>query len=86
MHATLVSLFSGVEGHWFVDSTNYVICKYEDAYRDLVDLEATAWNIIPGETVQMDIIFHSMAECGWLVFLVCPVCGSHANGRQYHIW
>ena len=78
MHATLVSLFSCVDGHWFIDSSNYAISVPD---RELFkrDLTYNRWSVDPGEKLQMDVIFHAQRDFR----LVCPVCYNRLNDIFY---
>ena len=73
MHATLVSLFSCVDGHWFIDSSNYAISV--PGRRSKRDLTYDPWSVNPGEKLQMDVIFEAQRDYRTFGFsLVCPVC------------
>ena len=84
MHATLVSLFSCVDGHWFIDSSNYAI-SVPDRFILERDLTYDRWSVNPGEKLQMDVIFHAQRDFrASSSDLVCPVCYSHLKNASYH--
>ena len=88
MHATLVSLFSCVDGHWFIDSSNYVISVPDRSIfeRDLTLYDR--WSVNPGEKLQMDVIFHAQGYLrasgpNLLSNFVCPVCNNRLKNTIY---
>ena len=83
MHATLVSLFSCVDGHWFIDSSNYAISVPDRMLSD-GDFTYDRWSVNPGEKLQMDVIFHAQRD--FRTFgsdLVCPVCYNRLKNTRY---
>ena len=74
MHTTLVSLFSCVDGHWFIDSSNYAISVPDRVFYER-DLSYDHWSVNPGEKLQMDVIFHAQRDFGASSSdIICPVC------------
>ena len=84
MHATLVSLFqSRVDGHWFIDSSNYAI-SVPDRGLFGEDLTYDRWSVNPGEKLQMDVIFHAQRDFpAYSSNLVCPVCYNRLKSTFY---
>ena len=83
MHTTLVSLFSRVDGHWFIDSSNYAISVPDRMLSD-GDFTYYRWSVNPGEKLQMDVIFHSQREPRASPYdLVCPVCYSRLENTRF---
>ena len=82
MHATLVSLFSCVDGHWFIDSSNYTISVPDRRYD--WDLTYDRWSVNPGQKLQMDVIFHTQRDFrASRSNLVCPVCYNRLKNAFY---
>ena len=90
MHATLVSLFSCVDGHWFIDSSNYAISVPDRMFPYERDLTYNRWSVNPGDKLHMDVIFHSQSDFpGSRSDLVCPVCYNRLGNtfdRRYVTW
>ena len=86
MHTTLVSLFSCVDGHWFIDSSNYAI-SVPNRMSSGGDFAYDRWSVNPGEKLQMDVIFHAQSDFGASSSsLVCPVCYNRLRNTFYRIY
>ena len=82
LHTTIVSLFSRIDGHWFVDSSNYTISKQDKSMEDLID---RGWIIVPGEKLQMDINLRSLENVeGILGKIICPFCECCVGKARKH--
>ena len=83
MHTTLVSLFSCVDGHWFIDSFNYYISVSGNTLFER-GVTYNRWSVNPGEKLQMDVIFHAQRDFrGSSSNLVCPACYNHLKNTSY---
>ena len=83
MHATLVSLFSRVDGHWFIDSSNYAISVPGRMFL-MRDLTYGRRFVNPGEKLQMDVIFHTQRDFRVSPSdLLCPVCYNRLKNTCY---
>ena len=83
MHTTLVSLFSCVEGRWFIDSSNYAISVPDRIFLER-DLTYDRWSVNPGEKLQMDVIFHAQRDFhASSSDFVCPVCCNRLKTAFY---